>query len=208
MPTKHYSLVQKMQALWLTRDMSLERASETSKVPLSTLRSWKQQEAEIKRDYYLYLHDEVIHKLLVAQNRLADKLVEILSAIDKQNIKNASLHQLVSSIGIITDRIIKVHDAKEIESTDSPVRIEYYDATTGKTSETPPWADDNFEHGGSFYSRFLRQTLRENGASEADYHGNGLTRGEDMVASPDLSNSEPSLEGLESLSDGYDWYHD
>lgn len=208
MPTKQYSLVYKMQTLFLLRDMSIERASETSGVPLSTLRYWKAHEAQIKREYYLYLHEEAVHKLLVVQNRMADKLVEIIKAIDKEVIAKAPLNQLVSALGILIDRIIKVHDAKEIETPDKPVRFEYYDATTGQTSQTPPWAEDDFEQGGSFYSRFLRQTLREDGASEADYHGNGMAREEDMVASPDISDGEPSLEGLEGGTDGYDWYHD
>jgi hypothetical protein len=208
MPTKHYSLVYKVKTIWLLRDMSLERASETSGVPLSTLRSWKQQEAQIKREYYLYLHEEVIHKLLYAQNRLTDKLLDILNAIDKDVIEKAPLNQLVSSLGIITDRIIKVHDAKEIETTDSPVRIEYYDASTGQTSTTPPWAKDDFEQGGSFYSRFLRETLREDGVGEAGHHGNGAAGETDMVAGSDLSDGESGLEGLESISDGYDWYQD
>jgi hypothetical protein len=208
MSTKQYSLVYKMQSLWLLRDMSLERASETSGVPLSTLRYWKQHEAQIKRDYYLHLHEEAIHKLLVVQNRMADKMVEIIKAIDKEAIETAPLNQLVSALGIIIDRIVKVNDGKEIETTDSPVRFEYYDATTGKTSQTPPWAEEDFEQGGSFYSRFLRETLREDGAGEADYHGNGMAGKEDMVASPDLFDGESSLEGFEGGTDGYDWYQD
>jgi hypothetical protein len=208
MPTKQYSLVYKMQSIWLLRDMSLERASETSGVPISTLRYWKQHEAQIKRKYYLHLREEAVHKLLVVQNRMADKMVEIIKAIDKDVIEKAPLNQLVSALGILIDRIIKVADAQEIETPDTPVRFEYYDATTGQTSTTPPWADENFEQGGSFYSRFLRQTIREDGAGEADYHGNSLARGEDMVASPDLSDGESGLEGLEGGTDGYDWYHD
>jgi hypothetical protein len=208
MATKQYSLVYKVQTLWLLRDMSLERASETSGVPVSTLRYWKQHEAEIKRDYYLHLHGEAVHKLLVVQNRMADKMVEIIKAMDAKVIEDAPLNHLASALGILIDRIIKVHDAKEIETTDSPVRFEYYDATTGKTGTTPPWADENFEQGGSFYSRFLRETLREDGVSQADYHGNGMARESDLVASPDLSDGESGLERLENGTDGYDWYHD
>lgn len=208
MPTKQYSLVHKMQTLWLLRDMSIERASQTSGVPLSTLRYWKQQEARIKRDYYMHLHEEALHKLLVVQNRMADKMVEIIAAIDAERIKNAPLNQLASALAILVDRIIKVHDAKEIETPDTPVRFEYYNAATGKTGTTPPWAEDDFEQGGSFYSRFLRETLREDGVSEADYHGDSLTRVSDMVVSPDLSDGESGLEGFESDADGYDWYQD
>jgi hypothetical protein len=208
MSTKHYSLVHKMQSLWLLRDMSLERASETSGVPLSTLRYWKQQEAEIKHDYYQHLHEEALHKLLYVQNRMADKMVLIIEAMDKEVINNAPLNQLASALGILVDRIIKVHDAKEIETPDTPVRFEYYDASTGKTGETPPWAEEDFEQGGSFYSRFLRETIRENGAGETAHHGTGMARGEDLVASPNLSDGESGLEGFEGSTDGYDWYHD
>lgn len=208
MPSKPYSLSYKMRTLFLLRDMSLEKASATSGVPLSTLRSWKQNEATIKRDYYLYLHDEAVHKLLVVQNRMADKAVAVLEAMDKTRIANAPLNQLASTLGILLDRILKVNDGKEIETPDTPVRFEYFDSTTGQTSETPPWTEDDFEQGGSFYSRFLRQTLREDGTSEAPHHGDSMAWGADMVDSPDILDGEPSLARPEDESDGYDWYQD
>ena len=123
--------------------------------------------------------------------------------------KKAPLNQLSSTIGVLTDRYIKVHDVKEIEKDSNPVyRIEYYDADTGEVSEAPPWSEKDPESGKPIFSGIMRAALRKNGTGEAPDYRTRMEWDEDMVAIPDLYDGESSLARPEDDDDGRDWYHD
>lgn len=208
MAKKRYSIIEKMKVVWSLADKSVKEISQETGIPASTIRKWQKNYEKIKGDYYKYLHDEGIHKVLVAQNRMADKIGNLTDAITEEKIKNAPLNQLSSAIGVLVDRFLRIHDAKEIEETNQENRyiIEYYDATTGETTRTPPWAEDDAMDESALHSSFLWQKIRENGTGEADSNGNGRAGDDGLVARTHLSDGESGLARLEERDDERDWH--
>lgn len=210
MAKKRYSIIEKMRTVWLLRDNTIIEASEISAVPVGTIRKWQKNYEKIKGEYHKYLHDEGIHKLLYAQKQMAGKITNLTDAITEEKIKNAPLNQLSSAIGVLVDRFLRIHDAKEIEQSDNDNRyiIEYYDATTGETTRTPSWAEEDSEDDSALHSSFLWQKIRENGTGEADSNGNGRAGDDGLVARTHLSDGESGLARLEERDDERDWYPD
>ncbi|MGB7342428.1 MAG: hypothetical protein WBC91_26255 [Phototrophicaceae bacterium] len=208
MAKKRMSIVEQMHTVWLLRDHTLKEASVISGIPTRTIRKWQLNYEQIKAEYEKYMHDEGIHKLMIAQNRMADKIDDLVNAITHEKIEKAPLNQITSALGVVVDRFIRIHDAKEVEETphDHTFRIEYYDATTGKVSATPSWAEDHRLDESDVHSSFLWQTLWENRTSEAGHHGNGISREDDLVARTDISDGESRLARPQDDDDERDWY--
>lgn len=208
MARKEYTIEEKFEALWSLRDMSIQAASKKHGVPISRIKAWQKEAGKIRYDYYVKQHEMVAHQMMLVQREMARKLAIIVNVIDTDHVKKAPFNHLISSIGVLIDRILKVNDAKDIEQNHQAVRFEYYDSATGEVSETPPWARTDSEEGESFYSRLMREALRQDGISENFNYGNGISWDEDMVARPNLPDGESSLEGFEEVPDRYDWYSD
>lgn len=207
--SKRYTVAEKAKALILLRDKSIEEVSQLKEIPVSTIRAWCKERDAIIHAYYKDLHNEGNHMLILAQKLMADKIHQLLNAITEERIKNASLNQISSTIGVLTDRYIKVQDAKDIKDDKHTVhRIEYYDASTGKTSTAPPWSEDDPESGGPFHGGILRTALRQNGTGKAPDYRTRMEWEEDMVAFPDLYDGGTGLARPEDDDDGRDWYQD
>lgn len=210
MAKKRYSITDKMKTIWLLRDNDVRKASEISGVPVGTIKKWQKNYDQIKAEFFKYEHDEGIYKLIISQNRMADKIGDLTNAITTQKIESAPLNQLSSAIGVLVDRFLRIHDAKEIEESDNDNRyiIEYYDADTGEITETPPWAGDDSEDESALHSSFLWQKIRENGTGEAGSNGNGVTGDEGLVARTHLSDGESGLARFEERDGERDWHPD
>lgn len=210
MPRKRYSIIEKMSTVWKLRDMDIKKASEVTGVSTRLIRKWAKNYDQIKDEYYTYLHDEGVHKLMVAQNRFGDKITMLTEAVTADKIKNAPLNQIIGAIGTLVDRFIRIHDAKAIERTTHNNRhiIEYYDATTGKTSETPPWTEDDSIDQSALHDSYLWQTLWENRIGEAGHNGTGSEGQNGVVARTHVSDGSTSLARPESGDEERPWHPD
>jgi hypothetical protein len=207
--SKRYTISEKAHALFLLRKKSIKEVSQSQAIPVQTLRKWNKNRDDIIHTYYNDLNNEGNHTLILAQNLMADKIYKLVNAISDERIENAPLNQISSTIGVLTDRYLKVHDAKEIEKdTDTVHRIEYYNESTGEVSDAPPWSEPDPESGQPILGGILRAALRENGTGETPDYRTRMAWDEDMVAIPDLHDSESSVARPEDDDDGRDWYHD
>lgn len=207
--SKRYSNTIKAKTLILLREKSMEEVSKQQGIPVSTIRTWNKNYDDIIHAYYRELHHEGNHRILLAQKMMADKIHTLLEAITDERISKAPLNQLTSAIGVLTDRYLKVHDVKELQKdTDSVHRIEYYDANTGEVSEAPPWAERDSESGKPILGGILRAAIRQNGTGKTADYRTRMAWDEDMVAVPDVHDSQSSVARPEDDDDGRDWYHD
>lgn len=205
----HYSLAKKMQTVWLLRDHNRQQASALSGVPVSTIRKWEKDYAELEQQYYQYLNDEVVHRVLVAQHQLVMKVEQLIAALDETRIQKAPLNQISSAIGTLIDRYLKIQDAKDIETqSNHPFRIEYYDASTGTLRTTPPWAECDSQPDEPLRRGIMRQTFWQDSFSQNGHQRSGAARGADMVAGTDVSDGESCLARPETDDEERNWYHD
>src|SRR5690606_36691690 len=147
-------------------------------------------------------------RMIEVQQQLADKAVDLLCALDADRIENAPLNQLEGALGIIIDRFLKLQ-ARETDSTtgEQVIRIEYYDASTGKVSSAPPWAIHHPEASGAVQASRLRQALRQDDAGIDYRNGKSHSRDADMVDRANISDGDPGLARFEAGDYGRDWYH-
>jgi len=202
MPTKRYPIAEKMRIVWLLREKTHEEISQENDISVSTIRRWQKNYEAIRAEYYTYIHDEAVHRVLVAQVDITKKLKHLVNAIDTERITAATLNQLSSAIGVLIDRFLRIHNAKDITPTHTDtIRIAYINERTGEVTDAPPWATTYSDEGDALYSRFLWEALRQDSPSEDDYHRNGVARETDMVARADVSDGTASLAGLEADDD-------
>jgi hypothetical protein len=206
-----YTLDKKIRALnWLRDGQSYEHVSARTDIPVSTLQRWHSQRDKLREEYKQQLRDEAAYTMALVHNRMADKAVELVNALDADRIEKAPLNQVASALGVLIDRFLKLEEAqKESQASEEQViRIEYYDASTGKVSQTPPWSESDSESSGTLQGRGLRATLRQDDDRPNYRNGKGVAWDADMVARSDLSDGESGLAGFEDDDDGRDWYHD
>ena len=209
MSKKDFTPIKKMETIWLLRDHTLADASKKSKVSISTIQKWQDDYEQIHDDFHRYLDDESVHKLMLAQNNIANKITLLLESMTEEKVASAPLNQLSSALGVLIDRFLRIQDAKDIEKdTDNTFRVEYHDATTGNVSHAPPWAEDDSTEGETLHNSFMWQTLRENGTGEAGHTGNGRTGDEGLVARTHLSDGESGLARFEERDVERDWHPD
>lgn len=210
MARKRYSIIEKMSTVWKLRDMDIKKASEITGVSTRLIRKWEKDYDRIKAEYYKYLHDEGVHKLMVAQNRFGDKIIMLTEEVTEAKVKNAPLNQVVGAIGTLVDRFIRIHNAKDIRQPANHHRhvIEYYDATTGKTSETPPWTEDDSIDQSALHDSYLWQTLWENRIGEAGHNGTGGKGENGVVARTHVSDGGSSLARPEIDDEERAWHPD
>lgn len=209
---KAYTLTQKIEALRLLDEMhsDMDEVSRELDIPKRRLSHWCRQREEIQREYTRFLQDEATQMMAQVQYQAAEKALALINAIDEDRISKAPLNQLASAVGALVDRYLKLDD--EIEVTENQqekvIRIEYYDATTGQISETPPWAEADSEQSGEVQGGRLREALRQNGNGENHFEREGAKWDENVVVGSDVSDGKPSLARFEGNDDERDWYHD
>jgi hypothetical protein len=205
-----YTLKQKLDAVHeLQTGQSYEAVSTKNSMPMSKLREWYRERETIQREYRQELRDAAADKMLLVQQTMADKAAALVEAIDVERIKNAPLNQVASALGVLIDRYLKLQSGEHKSSTGEQVfRIEYYDASTGKISSAPPWAENHSESSDTVQSRGVRTTLRQDDDGANYRNGKSDSWDADMVAGSDVPDGESGLAGFEDGDDGRDWYHD
>lgn len=207
--TEQYTPLDKMETVWKLRRQTYEEVSQETGVPIEIIEDWQKNYEDIHAEFHRYLDDEAIHTLMLAQKDIADKISELVSAMTADKIASAPLNQLSSALGVLVDRFLRIQDAKDIEKdTDNTFRVEYYDASTGEISDTPPWTDDDSEDGAPLYNSFMWETLRENRTRQAGNNRDGSERYADMVARTHVSDGRSSVARFEENDDERDWYRD
>ncbi len=233
-----YTLDQKIDALHTIKkeNLSLTAAEDELGISASTLSRWQQQEATLRRDYRQREAQQTTHTLFQVQQKLADKALRVVDAMTDDTLESASLSQLASALNALIGRFLNLQDNLDelLEQTDSEkvFRIEYYDATTGRVSDEPPWAgqsddpltgqvseaprrpDADSEDGLSSESAVrgggVRQTLRQNADGADSHQRDGAPGSPYLVAGSDVPDGKPGLAGFEGdpQRDGRNWYHD
>jgi hypothetical protein len=205
-----YTLQQKMDALHeLQAGHSYETVSTNTKIPISKLREWYRERDAIRREYQQQLRTAAEDKMILVQQKMADKAALLVDAIDVERIKNAPLNQVATALGVLIDRFIKLQSGEHESYTGEQVfRVEYYDASTGKVSATPPWARNHSELSSTLQSGSVRTTLRQDDDGTNYRNGKSDSWDADMVAGSDVPDGESGVAGFENGDDGRDWYHD
>ncbi|MEL6526987.1 MAG: helix-turn-helix domain-containing protein [Chloroflexota bacterium] len=202
MSAKRFPIQEKMRIVWLLREKTYDEISVENDVSVATIRRWQKQYDDIAAEYYTYIHDEAVHRVLLAQLEITKKLKHLVDAIDKNRINTATLNQLSSAIGVFIDRFLRIHNAKDITPPDTgSIRIAYINEHTGEITDAPPWTTANPDASDPLHSGFLWQALRQDRPSEDHHHRNGVARETDMVARADVSDGTASLAGLEADDD-------
>jgi len=207
--SRTYTLAEKIRALDILREHKYQAASAITGIPAATLSRWHSQRDELRREHRQCLQDDAQRQMMELQSRLADKAMALINAMDEERMDKAPLNQIASALGTAIDRYIKLQEQDKPQASEERViRIEYYDASTGQVSASPPWSEGDSESSGTLQGGRLRQTLRQDG-NRQDYHnGKGAAWDADVVAGPDVSDGESGLARFEDDDDERDWYHD
>lgn len=109
------------------------KTSAEMKVPPSTLRRWRN----------LYEHDEdgLHDPLELLEIQLTDHALTLAAKL-LENVEGAPLNQKASALGVVIDRLLKIHEANAAESAenDTVERVDiYYHDPDGSTHRTPIW---------------------------------------------------------------------
>jgi transposase-like protein len=233
-----YTLDQKINALnhIATGNLTLTEAEADLGIPASTLGNWRQQEATLRRTYRQHQTQRTTQTLFQVQQKLAEKALQVVDAMTDDTLESASLSQLSSALNALIGRFLNLQDNHEIlleqTASEKVFRIEYYDATTGRVSDKPPWAgqpddpitgqageaarssgadsEDSLSSESAVRGGGLRQTLRQNADGTDSHQRDGDTGSSYLVAGSDIPDGRPGLAGFESdpHSDGHSRYHD
>lgn len=169
---------------------NLQAAAAQSGWSSSTLSRWRKQVATLRA--------ERAHlQMLKARQRMAEKSLDLVQAIDDERITAAPLNQLSAALGVLVDRYLKLDGFDQAAAAEGVIRFEYR-YPDGSFADAPPWAADDSQASGALQSGGLRSPLRQNGAGQAGPAGTRLARRRPyLVARPDLSDGEPGLAGFE-----------
>ncbi|MEO1167026.1 MAG: hypothetical protein AAFV98_24815 [Chloroflexota bacterium] len=199
-----------MKAVWMLREHTYKEVSAVTGFSTRRIRQWEQAYDQLQATSHRYEHDEAVYKIAIAQKKMADKIIKLVDALTDDKIDKSPLNQIASALGVVTDRFLRIHDAKQIEDTpnDHPIRIEYYDATTGKVGDAPPWTTTNPDDGQPLHGGFLRTTVRQNGTGETHRDGTGISGNDGLVARTHISDGESRLARPEDDDAERDWHPD
>ena len=189
--SKRYTQEEKAHALDLMVDQEAAQVSETTGIPVVTLRRWKQQHDEQRFARLLAQLEDLHEKLVHNAVQLARRMAEVMD--------DAPLNQLSSALGVVIDRYLKVdeHLSETVKRTgEQIVRFEYRHPD-GSIHESPPWAEEDHEHEDALSGGGVWPAVREDGAG----HDNNPRESDDgrpyMVASPYVYDGESGMEGDE-----------
>lgn len=196
-----YTLTDKIMALdaLAALDGDIATCSAQNNIAKKTLRRWQREENQLRAAYA----QQAIARV---QQRLADKALLLVDAIDDEMIAKAPLNQITSALGALIDRYMKLD---EITTQNSPqeeiekvVRIEYvYD---GSTHMAPPWANPDYAGRSAFQSGGMRAAVRQNGTGKDPAAGKIVVPWDaNLVASPHVSDGKPGLARSEDEPDTF-----
>jgi transposase-like protein len=232
--TRHYTLDDKIKALDAIHDeqMSFSHAEDELGISASTLSNWQKQENNLRHEHRLHQAQRRTRTMLQVQQNIADTTLRVVDHMTDEALEGASLSQLASALNALVGRFLNLQDNLneliEQSTGEKVIRIEYYDASTGRVSDAPPWAGraDTPGKTGASARRTddhpagdlpaeeavrgggVRQTLRQDDDGADSHQRDGDTGSPDMVAGSDLPNGGAGLAGFEGYADGRDWYHD
>jgi hypothetical protein len=102
------------------------------------------------------------------RRRLSLTAVKLMESLDEDTINAAPLNQRAAALGIVLDRLMKLHQTAEKSSEEEVLRIEYRDPD-GSIHSTPYWArEDRPDREGELavHGRRLWEAFRKNGDGE------------------------------------------
>lgn len=178
-----YTLDEKIDALQALTTQTLTAASERLGIPAGTLSNWKRQSDELYRQHRQQQERTALYVLGKAQAQMAQTALAVVQQMTPQRLEEASVSQLSSALGTLIDRYLKLDDA--LPTTINPqaekvIRIEYYDAATGETHDTPPWATtdspDDSAAASAVRGSGVRQTVRQDADGADADTGTGTAR--------------------------------
>jgi hypothetical protein len=103
------------------------------------------------------------------RRKLALSALKLMESLDEEAIAAAPLNQRATALGIVLDKLMKLHQAEEKSRSSEAevIRIEYQDPD-GSIHSTPYWARDDYENGeeDALHRRSLWEAFRENRTGE------------------------------------------
>lgn len=209
MPNKTFTNQEKLQALQALETRSYEEVAQEWGVSVGSLRNWMRRRDKLREAYLAELREKSAEKMALVQNQLAEKALDVLAAMDEDRIARAPLNQLSSALGTLIEKFLKLQEEpQQSEAAEQVVRFEFRHPD-GSLRETPYWAASSGAESGAVQGAGLRQTLRQNGASQDDAaRERGLSWDENVVARSYVSDGESGVAGREADDGGRDWYHD
>lgn len=110
-----------------------------------------------------------LRRLDKVRRQLTEKAAELIVALDAEAIVQAPLNQRAAALGVVVDRLLKLHSLSqsleaaaqlEGETSEKVIRIEYQ-YPDGSLHAAPPWADADPGHGGALQSGGLWSAFRQ-----------------------------------------------
>jgi len=213
---RRYTLDTKIDALNQLdqHDGDILLTSEKLNIPARTLKRWVKQEDDL-RDRYNSKRRRYLSRLKAdLQSDMLERGLAIVAKMDDEVLDKAPLNQLASALGALVNHAQKleevIDETDEQEENERVIRFEYY--YDGAVQDVPPWTGASEGQPRALQSSGLRETMGQNRTGENSSSGE-RDRAEEtwLVARPDLSDVESTLEEYENLSeraDERDWYHD
>lgn len=203
-----YRLEDKVAALdaLLAANDDIALAATQSGVSPKSLRAWARDSDALRRAHQEEMSRQAAHKMARAQLALADKTLELITAMDSDRIAAAPLNQLSSALGAVVDRYLRI--AGDMPQAEQVVRFEFQQPD-GRFSPAPPWSGENPDSAAALQSGGLWAPLRQDGAGQNGAHrAHDAARPADVVAGADLRYGGAGLAGPEDESDERIWYQD
>ncbi|GEM_PF-1153201 len=189
-------------------------ASDALTIPAGTLRKWLKKEADIRRTHREKQRRHLARLKVDLQTNMLERGIAIVARMDDETLDKAPLNQLASALGALVNHALKleedIDEYDEQEETEKVIRFEYY--YDGAVQDAPPWSGASEGKPRAVQGGRLRETLGENGTRKDTTIGERhQTRDAWVVARPDLSNVDSTLEEYERDSGRFeerDWYQD
>jgi transposase-like protein len=204
---KRYSLEEQIAALSVLEEHGgdVATAATSTGIPAEVLRRWYKQQADLQREYQQQQQAQAALLMTQVQRQLAEKSLQIVTALDEDRIAKAPLNQLATALGILIDRYLKLTDDVP-QDTEQVIRFEFQ-TPEGVISATPPWANHDTRTSSAVQGGGVRTALWQDdaGKTPAD-RKSPLRRAANVVARADVSDGEPSMAGLEDDDEERLWY--
>lgn len=185
------------------QDGNFAEVGKAFQIAFTTLKKWRAQESELRRQYKQRQARERDRLLVDMQMDMIKRGKDALAQIDKKMLEGAPLNQLTSAISSLMSQALKlsdvieeIHDEKELV-----IRHEYF--IDGELRDAPPWAASREEALATVYGGGLREALGQDDAGQNGAAGScHIVEPPHLVAGADLRNDGPGLAGFQS--DGAD----
>ncbi len=191
---KRYRLSDKVAALRRLDALGGDFQAASTEIGVSdaTLRTWKRQQLELMRQHSAHLQQQDALLRADLQQRMTQRALDLVEAIDAERIDGAPLNQLASALGVLVDRMLKLDTDEEAHDHDAIIRIEYR-YPDGTLHDAPPWAAPDPAASGPLQGGGLRAPLRQDGDGQNRGDRDRAAWRSGVVAGADLSDGGSGL---------------